>query len=296
MKQIATHFLLFLALSIAVLPSAWASRIVIASGTLSVSGRLAADALTIGDSGTLSGDGAVAAATTIAGTISPGTAGDIAVLRFTDDVTFEATSRFQCDLQDDDTADRIECSQQITGSATVQISGPESAVPVGLIISVGAGSSNHADFELTPASSLRYSLSATPRKQLKLTESTSDTDTDGLPDWWELTYFASRTAGDATLDSDVDGTDNLSEYIAGTLPTNSTSLFALLQATNVNSTTTLTWSSSDDRFYSIYVSTNLSADAGVALTNGIAGQPPTQSVSISHSNPTAAYFWVEVSR
>ena len=47
-----------------------------------------------------------------------------------------------------------------------------------------------------------------------------DTDGDGLPDSWELTYFPDLTQG-AADDPDSDGLTNLGEYTAGTNPTQS---------------------------------------------------------------------------
>ena len=45
-----------------------------------------------------------------------------------------------------------------------------------------------------------------------------DSDMDGLPNWWELAYFASATAATAAADADGDGSTNLQEYQAGTNP------------------------------------------------------------------------------
>ena len=56
--------------------------------------------------------------------------------------------------------------------------------------------------------------------------SISDLDEDGLPDGWELRYFGTNGA-DATADSDHDGSNNLMEYLAGTHPSNSSSVFRL---------------------------------------------------------------------
>ena len=45
-----------------------------------------------------------------------------------------------------------------------------------------------------------------------------DTDSDGLPDWWENAYFASATLAVAAADTDGDGANNLQEYQAATDP------------------------------------------------------------------------------
>ena len=48
-----------------------------------------------------------------------------------------------------------------------------------------------------------------------------DSDSDGLPDPWELEYFGDLSY-DADDDPDLDGFTNLEEYEAGTDPTNGT--------------------------------------------------------------------------
>jgi hypothetical protein len=45
-----------------------------------------------------------------------------------------------------------------------------------------------------------------------------DTDSDGLPDSWETTYFGSITSQNGTGDPDGDGLTNYQEYLAGTHP------------------------------------------------------------------------------
>jgi hypothetical protein len=46
----------------------------------------------------------------------------------------------------------------------------------------------------------------------------TDTDGDGMPDWWELKYGLNRTVNDAGGDPDGDGFSNLTEYRVGMLP------------------------------------------------------------------------------
>ena len=49
--------------------------------------------------------------------------------------------------------------------------------------------------------------------------SNPDSDSDGIPDWWEEKYgFDFLSPADAVLDSDSDGLDNLSEFAAGSNP------------------------------------------------------------------------------
>ena len=50
-----------------------------------------------------------------------------------------------------------------------------------------------------------------------------DTDSDGLPDWWEIAYFGSITNWVGASDPDGDQYTNLEEYNAGTDPTDAAS-------------------------------------------------------------------------
>ncbi len=48
-----------------------------------------------------------------------------------------------------------------------------------------------------------------------------DSDSDGIPDWWEIRWGYSRLdSSDASTDDDVDGSNNLEEYQESTDPTN----------------------------------------------------------------------------
>jgi hypothetical protein len=47
-----------------------------------------------------------------------------------------------------------------------------------------------------------------------------DSNSNGIPDVWESTYFGSSTGADRDADSDGDGMSNYAEYVAGTDPTN----------------------------------------------------------------------------
>ncbi len=55
-----------------------------------------------------------------------------------------------------------------------------------------------------------------------------DSDGDGMPDAWEQVYFNSPTAGQPTVDDDLDGMPNLDEYWAHCNPTNDKSIFKLV--------------------------------------------------------------------
>ncbi|MEA2067634.1 MAG: SUMF1/EgtB/PvdO family nonheme iron enzyme [Verrucomicrobiota bacterium] len=84
---------------------------------------------------------------------------------------------------------------------------------------------------------------------------TDDTDSDGMPDDWELAHFLGLGQA-ATNDFDFDGQDNLSEYIAGTIPTNPASLFRLSEE-SIPGGFVLEWPTATNRTYNVYWTPNL---------------------------------------
>lgn len=82
-----------------------------------------------------------------------------------------------------------------------------------------------------------------------------DTDGDGMDDDWETTYLGGLK-NDGTSDSDGDGMADREEFIAGTNPAESNSVFKVISI-RMGSPTVLNWSGVSGRVYSVYWSTNL---------------------------------------
>ena len=109
----------------------------------------------------------------------------------------------------------------------------------------------------------------------------TDSDGDGIPDWWMVANFGHLTgqASDqslATDNPDGDGFNNLEEYMAGTDPHDANSV---LKISNVNVTPGgigLEFFAASNHTYSVYFKTNLTdpvwtklADVPAQSTNGI---------------------------
>lgn len=81
-----------------------------------------------------------------------------------------------------------------------------------------------------------------------------DLDGDGMPDAWETLYLPGATNAVATADSDGDGSDNYTEYMAGTLPNDAGSVFKVTSFSPPVSNGApfiLNWSTVPGRLYSV---------------------------------------------
>jgi hypothetical protein len=98
----------------------------------------------------------------------------------------------------------------------------------------------------------------------------ADTDSNGLPDAWEIQHFGAIGV-DPNADPDHDGMSNLQEYIAGTDPNNGSDYLRIteLRYAAADTKVWLTWSSSPTRFYFIEQSPDSTAgnwtDSGLGM-------------------------------
>ena len=99
------------------------------------------------------------------------------------------------------------------------------------------------------------------------TELPPDIDGDGIPDWWMMLYFGHLTGQAYDLsraqdDADGDGMSNLEEYLAGTNPTDPTSVFRLQITGEVSgSGAVLNWTAMPGRGYQLEYKNELSDPA-----------------------------------
>jgi hypothetical protein len=98
----------------------------------------------------------------------------------------------------------------------------------------------------------------------------TDTDGDGIDDSWEISNFNNLTTAGIGTDFDKDGQTDAAEFAANTLPKDHQS-WLRITSYNVNSgktTSTITFTSSPDRLYTIRTSTDLSGWTTAATNLG----------------------------
>jgi len=102
----------------------------------------------------------------------------------------------------------------------------------------------------------------------------TDMDGDGIPAYWEIMHFGGSTNAIASIDSDGDGADNYSEYIAYTIPTDSNSVFRItgeFNATNGLTEVSATFNALRSRDYALEGTTNLITGGWSNMTGHVRG-------------------------
>ncbi|PWU20696.1 MAG: hypothetical protein C5B50_03325 [Verrucomicrobia bacterium] len=100
-----------------------------------------------------------------------------------------------------------------------------------------------------------------------------DTDLNGLPDWWEQTYFGHLTGTNPNADPDGDGASNLQEFIADTNPTNAASVLRIVNKQVVSNQFNITWTGGNQARQHLLRATNLSG--AISWTTLQTNEPPT---------------------
>lgn len=124
-----------------------------------------------------------------------------------------------------------------------------------------------------------------------------DQDLDGVPDQWEWDYFGSLSvsSGLPSDDQDGDGFSDLSEYFAGTVPTNAASLLkvSVALAGSAPNDTILSWQSVLDKVYFVESTTNLVSGTWTTDPLPIGGIPPFCTYTTQVDN-AATFFRIKL--
>jgi hypothetical protein len=96
---------------------------------------------------------------------------------------------------------------------------------------------------------------------------------DGIPDSWQTTYFVSSGSANAApgADPDGDGANNLAEYLAGTVPTNNSSVLRITSFAPVGTTFQMGIPTIPNRYYQIQWTENLLNPEWKGFTNAFTG-------------------------
>ena len=117
------------------------------------------------------------------------------------------------------------------------------------------------------------------------------TDSNGneIADSWELHYFGTVGPHPSTLDTDLDGMSDLGEFLAGTDPTQASSVLRLLPVVvHPSGTVDVSWSSVADRGYRLMSSTDLSQWSPVG--DWVNGRPGSTSAKLPNDEASERLF------
>ena len=127
----------------------------------------------------------------------------------------------------------------------------------------------------------------------------ADSDLDGIPDSWEITYGLDATTSNADTDSDGDGFSDFAEYVSGTSPIDSDDYFSHSGAYH-NDQFALQFETKTGRTYTLSVSTDLSqwhewaTVSGDDLEHTLEFNASSHNISELSANSGSYFFKIEI--
>ena len=122
----------------------------------------------------------------------------------------------------------------------------------------------------------------------------ADADFDGMPDSWEIAQFGSTDAL-PDMDADGDGSNNLTEYVAGTDPVNAQSTFTIQELVPDAVGYVISWNSVEGRSYQVLKNSNLFYDEFSAISS-IIPYPVNRHTDAVERTEAQLFYQIEVSR
>ncbi len=119
----------------------------------------------------------------------------------------------------------------------------------------------------------------------------ADSDHDGIPDAWMLTYFGQPT-GDANADPDGDGMTNFQEYLAGTSPIDSANVLRIIRIATAGNDLAVTFLSVTNKLYAVERNADLTNLAGwSAIQTNIPGTGMPVTITDPAATIQPCYFY-----
>jgi hypothetical protein len=145
-----------------------------------------------------------------------------------------------------------------------------------------------------------YTFSNIVSKHTIHADFSEDLASNSTPHWWLAEMNSSWTNdfdGAETNDADTDGMLTWQEYIAGTHPTNKESVFKVLDVEFQDGGTRLSWLSSSNRTYEVFLSTNLQEVLPEAsVTNNIASDPSGTNTWTGTETNESGFYRIRVTK
>ncbi len=127
------------------------------------------------------------------------------------------------------------------------------------------------------------------------TDPARDDDSDRMPNAWESLYgFNPGLAVDGLLDADLDGALNWTEYVAGTDPTNTLSVFTITADAYSSNQFRVTWSSVAGKRYTISRGTSLQAGVTNIVATDVSATPPGNTYTDSVAGVDLRFYKIRV--
>ncbi|QHI68807.1 hypothetical protein [Tichowtungia aerotolerans] len=247
-----------------------------AGGTVTVNGTLTVSNLVVESGAVLIGNGTVDGDVEVQGTINPGAsgAGSVGSQTIVGDVFFAGGSVFEVDIASATSLDQLKTGGAVRGVCTVVPAAEPGVIPLWQPICNGAFSGDYSGFVLSnPA---RWVLDDSGTGMLFLTDVVGDSDSDQLPDYWEMAYFSGRTNADPSGNADSDSLSNQQEYIADTDPLDGGSSLEITDVSHNGNTVTVAWKGGVESVQYLEIANALSG-TGPIWTRIYTNLPPTAS-------------------
>ncbi len=285
--------------------------------TLTLGGTVqVTNGLTLETNATLAGSSTLDGSVTNNGTISPGSSPGR--INITGHLLLGSTSRLRMELGGymPDQFDSVYVAGGVKLGGTLAVS---------LINQFACAMTNGASFTLLTAGSpltgtfinvdsggtlftsdgyARFTVHYATESTLRLTDLVMvDSDSDGMPDWWEDKFGLTKTnATDALIDSDNDGATNYQEFLAGTKPNDPSSVFRIVSVKPEAENVRLTWATVGGKSYIVQTNaplgngafTNNFADSSPLIRVPGVGESTTNLVVAGTTNATARYYRIRL--